>query len=220
MVTVTAIARAIINFRDVETKLGLTKSANPSFFTEWQSETPPLTDRETEALNRLSQRYLLYLEESEVSEGTLNIILLSPLLDALGLCDPPYRIRGETWVEIQTEIDSEEGKINLEGRIDALTIRDHFWLVVIEGKRSGFSVLRAVPQALAYMSARPDCNSPIFGMVTNGYDYLFVKLLGNEFALSHNFTLLSDSDCNLIRVAQILKHLVKLSSQTTNGVTQ
>ncbi|WKT81783.1 type I restriction endonuclease subunit R [Thermosynechococcus sp. PP45] len=209
MATATAIARAIINFRDLETKLGLVKSTNPNFFPEWQSETAQLSDREIEALSRLSQRYLLYLEESEVSEGTLNIILLSPLLDALGLCDPPYRIRGETWVEIQTEVDSEEGKVSLEGRIDALTIRDNFWLVVIEGKRSGFSVLRAVPQALAYMSACPDRNLPIFGLVTNGYDYLFVKLIGNEFALSHNFTLLSDSDRNLIRVAQILKHLVQ-----------
>lgn len=214
MVTVTALAKAIINFRDLENKLGIKKSPNPHFFPEWQAETIELTDREIEALNRLSQRYLLYLEESEVSEGTLNIILLSPLLDALGLCDPPYRIRGETWVEIQTEIDSEEGKINLEGRIDALTIRDNFWLVVIEGKRSGFSVLRAVPQAIAYMSASPNRN-PIFGLVTNGYDYLFIKLLGNEFALSHNLTLLSDSERNLIRVAQILKHLV-----ITNGKSQ
>lgn len=205
---VTAIAKAIISFRDLETKLGLTKSTRPHFFPEWQSETPPLTSSEIEALNRLCQRYLLYLEESEVSEGTLNIILLSLLLDRLGLCDPPYRIRGETWIEIQMDIDSEEGKINLEGRIDALTIRESFWLVVIEGKRSDFSVLRAVPQALAYMSASPNRNLPIFGLVTNGYDYLFVKLLGNEFALSHNFTLLSDSDRNLIRVAQILKYLV------------
>lgn len=210
MVIVKAVARAILNFRDLETKLGLIKSKNHNFFPEWQSQNLQLNDKEIQALNRLSQRYLLYLEESEVSEGTLNIILLSPLLDALGLCDPPYRIRGETWVEIQTEIDTEEGKATLEGRIDALTIRDNFWLVVIEGKHSGFSVLRAVPQALAYMSATTTRNIPIFGLVTNGYDYLFVKLLGNEFALSDNFTLLSDSNRNLTRVAEILKYLVNL----------
>ncbi len=73
------------------------------------------------------------------------------MLDALGLCDPPYRIRGETWVEVQTQVDTEDGRITLEGRIDALTVQDDFWLVVIEGKRGGFSVLRAVLQAIAYM---------------------------------------------------------------------
>lgn len=90
----------------------------------------------------------------------------------LGLCDPPYRIRGETWVEVQTQVDAEAGQITLEGRIDALTLQDDFWLVVIEGKRGGFSVLPAVPQAIAYMAATPHPSCPRFGLVTNGYDYL------------------------------------------------
>ncbi len=57
------------------------------------------------------------------------------------------------------------------------------------------------------MVANPHRDRPLFGLVTNGYDYLFVKLAGNEFALSHNFTLLSDTNGNLLRVAQVLKHL-------------
>jgi hypothetical protein len=64
------------------------------------------------------------------------------------------------------------------------------------------------------MAGSPQPNVPIFGLVTNGYDYLFVKLAklqGEDqgaFAVSHNFTLLSDPANNLLRVAQILKHLV------------
>ena len=211
MVPVTAITKAILSFRDVQDQLGLHRTDQPDFFPEWQVFGPDLTNLEILALNRLSQRYLAYLEEGEVSEGTLNIILLSPLLDVLGLCDPPYRIRGETWVEVQTQVDTEAGQITLEGRIDALTLQDDFWLVVIEGKRGGFSVLRAIPQAIAYMAASPHRDRPLFGLVTNGYDYLFVKLAGGEFALSHNFTLLSDVDHNLLRVAQVLKYLVSLS---------
>jgi hypothetical protein len=169
-------------------------------------------DRETATLNRLADRYLHYLEAGEVSEGTLNIILLSPLLDALGLCDPPYRIRGERWVSVQAFVDGEAGRIELEGRIDALTIQDEFWLVVIEGKRGGFNVLRAVPQAIASMSATPHPDRPVFGLVSNGYDYLFMKKHHQEFALSHNFSLLSDADRNLLKVGQILKHLVRISA--------
>lgn len=221
MVPVTAITKAILNFRDIQDKLGLHRTDNPEFFPEWRNPLPPPTDQEILALNRLAQRYLAYLEEGEVSKGTLNIILLSPLLDALGLCDPPYRIRGETWVEVQTQVDTEEGRITLEGRIDALTLQDDFWLVVIEGKRGEFSVLRAVPQAIAYMAATPHPSRPMFGLVANGYDYLFVKLEGSEFALSHNFTLLSDADSNLLRVAQVLKSLVSVSlERSDNGRTQ
>ncbi len=214
----TAIAKAILHFRDLQEKLGLHRTDNPEFFSEWREPLPPLTDQEISALNRLAQRYLAYLEEGEVSEGTLNIILLSPLLDALGLCDPPYRIRGETWVEVQTQVDTEEGRITLEGRIDALTLQDDFWLVVIEGKRGGFSVLRAVPQAIAYMAATSYPGCPLFGLVTNGDDYLFVKLEGSKFALSHNFTLLADADSNLLRVARVLKRLVSVSvDRSDNG---
>jgi hypothetical protein len=213
----TAIARAILSFRDVEAKLNLRRSADPDLFFEWAESLPELSAPEKTALERLSTRYLRYLEAGEVNEGTLNIILLSPLLDALGLCDPPYHIRGEAWVEVQTALDAEAGVVTLEGRIDALTLQDQFWLVIIEGKRGGFNVLQAVPQTLAYMSANP-LEQPGFGLVTNGYDYLFVKLVKGdrrEFALSHNFTLLSDQHSNLLQVARVLKHLVKIAGINT-----
>jgi hypothetical protein len=211
MAPITAIAKALLSFRDVGTKLTVRRSADRRFFVEWEESLLELTDSEKVSLDRLTSRYLRYLEEGEVNEGTLNIILLSPLLDALGFCDPPYRIRGEAWVDVQTTTDAEEGIVTLEGRIDALTLRDRFWLVIIEGKRGGFNVLQAVPQALAYMTATPHPEHPVFGLVTNGYDYLFVKLAREnqrEFALSHNFTLLSDERSNLFRVAQVLKRLV------------
>jgi len=221
MAQVTAIAKAILNLRDVEAKLNLRRSADLHFFFEWQGTLPELTPSEKKSLERLATRYLHYLEEGEVNEGTLNIILLSPLLDALGLCDPPYRIRGEAWVEVQTAVDTEEGAITLEGRIDALTLQEQFWLVIIEGKRGGFNVLQAVPQTLAYMAATPHPERPVFGLVTNGYDYLFTKLVRQErreFALSHNFTLLSDEQRNLLQVARVLKHLVGIAgSAIENG---
>lgn len=155
-----------------------------------------------------------YLNEGEVNEGTLNIILLSPLLNALGLCDPPFRIRGEAWVEVQTTMDAEEGVVTLEGRIDALTLQEQFWLIIIEGKRGGFNVVQAVPQTLTDMSATPHPERPVFGLVTNGYDYLFVKLMRQErreYALSNNFTLLSDEQNNLFQVVRALKHLVSVA---------
>lgn len=221
MAQTTAITKAILSFRDLEAKLNLRRSTDPHLFFEWEQALPELSVAEKASLERLSTRYLSYLETGEVNEGTLNIILLSPLLDALGLCDPPYRIRGEAWVEVQTAVDAEAGVTTLEGRIDALTLQEEFWLVIMEGKRGGFNVLQAVPQTLAYMAASPHPEKPVFGLVTNGYDYLFVKLIRQnrrEFALSHNFTLLSDERSNLFQVARILKHLVGVASaERSNG---
>lgn len=104
-------------------------------------------------------------------------------------------------------MDGEEGVTILTGRIDALTLQENIWLVVIEGKRGGFNVLQAVPQTLAYMLSNPNSGHPGFGLVTNGYDYLFVKATQSperRYALSENITLLSGEDHNLKQVGRIL----------------
>ena len=213
MPTTLAVTQAIKTLRDAQERFNLRK-AEAEFFSEWQAPLPALSTSEQSELEHLKNRYLYYLEEGEISEGTANIIMVSPLLNALGLCDPPYRIRGEQWTRLNLETDTEAGPIVIEGRMDALVVQDNFWLVVVEGKRGGFNVLQAIPQALAYMMAKPISSDPVFGLVTNGYDYLFIKLHRgetNRYALSYNFTLLSDDSNNLLRVAQILKRLVGIS---------
>ena len=214
MAIATAVTKAILSYRDVEAQFGLQRSPGPNFFPEWQGSLPELTVSEAQTLERLQQRYLRYLEAGEVSEGTLNLIMLAPLLDGLGLCDPPYSVKGETWVRVQTETEDESGRLVLEGRIDALTILGRLWLTVIEGKRGGFNVIQAVPQLLTYMMGSPRSERPVFGVATNGYDFLFVKLVREperRYGLSHNFTLLSDEQHDLRQVRRVLKQLVQLS---------
>ena len=211
MVTTIAVTQAVRTLREAHERFDLHK-ANDSFFTEWRGALPDLTNLEQEALAHLKERYLYYLEDGEISEGTANFIMLSPLLNVLGLCDPPYRITGEQWTRLSLETETDRGPMVIEGRMDALVLQDSFWLVVVEGKRGGFNVLQAIPQTLAYMMASPAQSQPVFGLATNGYDYLFLKLQQgkvNQYALSNNFTLLSDENNNLLRVAQIIKRLVR-----------
>ncbi|NJM58572.1 MAG: type I restriction endonuclease subunit R [Synechococcales cyanobacterium RU_4_20] len=212
MAVATAVTKAILSYRDVEAQFDLERSSDPAFFPEWQSAAlPQLLAAESHTLNRLQQRYLRYLEAGEVSEGTLNLIMLAPLLDGLGLCDPPYSVKGETWVRVQTETEDESGRLVLEGRIDALTILDRLWLAVIEVKRGGFNVIQAVPQLLTYMMGTPrgetpEDGRPVFGLATNGYDFLFVKLVREperRYGISHNFTLLSDEQHDLRQVGRV-----------------
>lgn len=200
----TAVSKAITNLNEAQRKLNLAPAADPSFFPEWQADLPSLTDAEREACDRLKNRYLYYAADGTISEGTIHYMMLSPLLELLHLYDPPYKVRSEKPVSIQLDT----ADLTLEGRIDALVLQDQLWIVLIEAKQYGFSVLQALPQALAYMAAAPEGDRPIFGLITTGEDYLFVKLQARQYAPSYKFTLLSDEQHNLLRVVQVLKRIL------------
>lgn len=88
-------------------------------------------------------------------------------------------------------------------------IQEQFWLLVSESKRSSFSLLEAVPQALVYMLANPNQDKPTFELVTNGSDFIFLKLAkGNQpkYAISDQFTLLK-RESELYQVLSGLKNL-------------
>ncbi|WP_230966614.1 hypothetical protein [Nostoc commune] len=134
----------------------------------------------------------------------------SPLLNLAGFYDEPFYLRGEESIEISAE---DEGEI-IRGRIDVLVIQEQFWLLVIESKRSSFSLLEAVPQALVYMLANPNQDKPTFGLVTNGSDFIFIKLTKQnipKYALSDEFTMLKRKS-ELYQVLSVLKNLSQILS--------
>lgn len=211
------ITKAITNLTEAHAKLGISPSSDANFFTEWKESLPTLTDAEKAKLELLKRRYLYYADSGAITEGTVNLILLSPLLETLGFFDPPYQIRSEKYVRFEIE----DGDTLLEGLIDALVIRDSLWLIVIESKRYGFSVRQAIPQTLAYMVGAN--TYPVFALITTGEDYLFVKCdriatppeyggLHDSvyYALSDKFTLSTAEGNQLYTVARILKQLVSV----------
>jgi predicted type IV restriction endonuclease len=197
------ITRAITNLNEAHTKLGVLPSQDANFFTEWQGTLVPLTDAEQVRLDHLKQRYFYYADSGAITEGTVNLILLSPLLETLGFIDPPCQVRSEKYIRFEIE----DGDTLLDGLIDALVIKDRLWLIVIESKRYGFSVRQAIAQTLAYMVSAP--SPQVFGLITTGEDYLFVKLdrFSGQYALSDKFTLSTVNGNELYQVAQILKQL-------------
>ncbi len=198
------ITKAITNLTEAHTKLGVSPSLDTNFFTEWKEPLPILSDAEKAKLELLKQRYLYYADSGAITEGTVNLILLSPLLETLGFFDPPYQVRSEKYIRFEIE----DGDTQLEGLIDALVIRDSLWLIVIESKRYGFSVRQAIPQTLAYMVGAN--TFPVFALITTGEDYLFIKCDRDSahYALSDKFTLSTAVGNQLYTVAQILKQLV------------
>lgn len=209
MVQTVGITKAIINLNQAHDKFNLTQTDDPQFFTEWIEDLLELSDSEKEALNHLKKHYLYYAADGEITEGTIDRIIVSPLLNLIGLFDSPFKIRGEKFVRV--EIDN--GDTVLEGLIDAVVVQNQFWVVVIEEKRYNVNVLQALPQALAYMMANPNPERPVFGVVTTGDDYIFIKLNQQscKYALSDKFTAIShDENNNLYRVLRVMKRIIAL----------
>lgn len=212
MVQTVGITKAITNLNEAHDKFNLSQTADTQFFTEWFEDLPEITDSEKEFLNRLKNRYLYYAADGEITEGTIDRIMVSPLLDLIGLFDLPFKIRGERFVKV--EIDN--GDTVLEGFIDAVVVQNQFWVVVIEEKRFNVNVLQALPQTLAYMMANPNSEMPGFGMITTGDDYIFIKLNQQvrQYALSNKFTAISrDENNNLFRVLRVIKRITGLLVQ-------
>ncbi len=198
------IAARKIKLHDLKTRFGLQQVQEEAFFPEWLNDLPELTGAERQILDRIKRNYL-YLLEYPVMESIVKMVVLSPLLDLAGFYEPPFRVDGETNIQVSAE---DEGEV-IQGCIDVLVIQGQLWVTVIEAKNSEFSITKAIPQALAYMLAAPNAEKPAFGVVLNGSEFLFLKLVRGEvpqYSMSDLFSLLNRGN-NLYHVLRVLKRL-------------
>ena len=192
----------------MKTKLNLQQTNERQFFREWQDNLPEVSESEKQLLERIKTNFLNLIEYPPMLENAVKMVVLSPLLDLAGFYQRPLRISTEKQVEI---ISEDEGTI-IQGKIDVLVLQEQLWILVIEAKTQ-FSLEPGIPQALAYMLNNPHPEKPIFGLVTNGSNFIFIKLIKQErslYALSDEFTLRRAND--LYIVLSILKQLGKLVS--------
>lgn len=208
MTNILAITEGITTFRQVEEKLGLTLSNDQSFFTEWMDEQPSgLTEIEQARLDQIRSNYLYQISDGILLEETIKMVVLSPVLEIAGFYQAPYKFRAEVPVTIEALGDHDE---ILRGRIDALVLQDKLWIVLIESKQTTFDLELAIPQALAYMAANSQPERVLYGMVTNGSSYLFVKTLGKQYGISDLFSTRFQYRNTLCEVLKTLKHLGRL----------
>lgn len=207
MTSVLTIADRIKTLGQVEERLGIHLSQDRSFFREWLDDLPELSDREGERLDQVRRNYLYQSTDGILLEETIKMVILSPLLELAGFYQAPYKFQAEVSVEVEALGDADE---ILRGRIDALVLQNQLWVVLIEAKKTTFELELALPQTLAYMGANPDTTSTLFGMITNGSSYWFVKLLNGQYGVSDLFATRSQHRNNLCEVLKILKHLGRL----------
>ncbi|MGI8503604.1 MAG: type I restriction endonuclease [Hassallia sp.] len=174
MVQKTAITDIFKSLAEVESRFHLRRTEDEQFFTEWYDNLAQITDEEKASLDVIRRRYLYHLADGNLTEGTVTLLIGSPILEKAEFYDYPYKMRGEASIEIVFDADEEEE--TLKGRIDILVLQNQFWVILLESKRTTISVMSALPQTLAYMMANPQPDKPIFGMMTNGDGIVFVKL--------------------------------------------
>ncbi|NJP12078.1 MAG: type I restriction endonuclease subunit R [Leptolyngbyaceae cyanobacterium RU_5_1] len=209
MTSTLPISKTILTIADLKNRFALHPNADPEFFPDWSRNLPELTPSEVEVLDRLQQRFSIHREHGTISEGAVDKLLVSPLLDLAGFYEPDFRVRTEKSVQYPLEGDEEM----LRGRIDTLIVQDQFWVLVVEAKRT-IMVSLAVPQALAYMMCNLNPARSVYGMVSNGDEFIFLKvnaLPQPEYGSSQLYSLFFPlNNQNLHEVFQVLKQVKDL----------
>ncbi|MBC6430022.1 restriction endonuclease subunit R [Nostoc sp. HG1] len=191
-------------------EFGLQLADDENFFSEWRHDLPELNDLEKQSLNEVKAEYL-HLSKYPILEPVVKMVVLSPLLRLAGFYQPPFYIASEQEVKISSE---DEGTI-IRGCIDILVLHPPFWVLVIEAKRAEYSLVPAIPQALAYMLADATSAKPVFGFITNGREFQFIKLTKQgtpRYALSYTLSLNRGDDLHtVVKVLKRLAHLIRNS---------
>ena len=198
-----------ITLRELITLYGLQLVEDDQFFREWQDNLPELIDLEKQLLDQIKTGYINLRNYPPLLENTVNIAVLSPLLFIGKFYLPPFHIKLKKSVEIATE---DAGTL-IKGRIDFLLLNEQFWVTVIESKQVAYSVEAGLDQILAYMLATPHPEKPVFGMITSGGSFMFLKLVKGEtpqYSTSDIFDIRNRGN-ELYSVLSILKRLSQLS---------
>lgn len=201
------IAAERLTLYELEHHFGLQHTADPRFFPEWQGDLPALTPQDEQRLAHLRAVYA-NLSRRAVLESTIQMAIVAPLLDLAGFFLPPFYVTTEEAVQITAR----DNGLVVRGRLDVLVLQEQFWVLVIEAKRAEFSLKVGIPQVLAYMLAAPQPERPLYGMVTNGSHFVFLKLRQQEqpqYARSQEWLLERDQDLEMVlRILQRLAGLI------------
>jgi Type I restriction enzyme R protein N terminus (HSDR_N) len=197
-----------LTLRDVKTKFNFQLAEDEQFFREWIDDLPEITDEEKRYLDKIKVGYINSAEYPMI-EDTVKMVVLAPLLFLADFFLTPFHIESEKSVELLTV---DEG-ILVRGSIDILLLIESFWVVAIEAKRAQYSLEAGLPQLLFYMLSNPNPDRPTFGMLTNGSNFRFIKLVKQDtpqYALSYEFVI--DRAQDFYEVFRIFKRIAAVVS--------
>lgn len=208
---------ADVTLHDLSTTFGLQPTEEAAFFPEWRADVPAISEPEKHQLDRIRTGYLHLMSRASLLEDAVKMVVLSPLLSLADFFLPPFDIRSE----VATQLSIEDDTMTIEGKIDVLVLQDRLWIMLIEAKRAAVSIEVGLPQLLTYMLASPNPTQPVYGLLTNGGSFVFIKLVQAtntaHYALSRIFEMRNPGN-ELYLVLAMLKHLTRALLQPQPGV--
>jgi len=201
-----------ITLPQLSERFGLERTEDEQFFREWQDDLPELSDFEKQVLDEVKGDFL-HLSQYPMLEPIVKMVVLSPLLDLANFYLPPFHITSEKPVEILAE----DEEVIVKGQLDVLALFGQFWVMVIESKQAAFSLEAGRAQILAYMLGNPHPDKPTFGLITNGANFKFIKLVKRQnaqYSFSRMFDIFNPGTNDLYKILSILKRLSQEAMNT------
>ncbi len=169
-----------LSFNDVSRLLNLEEKLDEVSFADLLT-LEPITDSEQQEITQICNDFRPYVRGKKVSEGQVKLLTVFPLLRLAGFYHHPIQINVEEGID-NIVVENEETTIT--GRFDIVAVNRNipttnnvpFWILVIESKELGVDVLQGLPQLLAYAYNSLEHQSSVWGMVTNGLQFLFVLI--------------------------------------------
>ncbi|NEO86940.1 MAG: restriction endonuclease subunit R [Spirulina sp. SIO3F2] len=200
-----------LTLKDLREQFGLQWVQDPTFFSEWHGPFPELTSAERSLLDQTRAGFFDLLDYPPLLEDVVRMSVLDPLLFVGGFFLAPFQVRSEPTVTLQAEADG----LLFQGKIDALILKEQLWVLIIEAKRATFSTEAGLPQLLTYMLVAPQTSTPLYGVITTGNEFVFVKLLRQAqqpcYRISKGLRLRDPGVNPLYEVLQIFRHLSQLA---------
>ncbi len=205
-----------LTLNDVHHLLKLQEQLNNDSFTTWLS-LEPVTEEEQQEIAQIRNDFRHYILTGKVYEGLVKALTTFPLLRLTGFYRYPIQISIEEYI---TDINISDEDTIITGRFEILAINKatattdlSFWILVIEAKNSAIEVRQGLPELLTYAFKSLEQQASVWGLVTNGLQYLFVHLRqGNPptYQLMPELHLM-DSERS-IQLLQVLKAICKLQN--------
>ena len=200
-----------VTLEDLRSHFGLQLTTSYQFFTEWMDVHLEIADPEKQRLDRVKENFSYLSQSPPMVEDAVKMVVLSPLLDLAGFYATPFRMRAE----VSIDVTAQDEDVMIRGQIDGLVLLGQLWVLAIESKNMGIGLSTGIPQALSYMLADPISDRPIFGLVTTGSEFVFLKLVQKPtpmYTTSRVFSMFSPTN-ELYDVLRILKALGGLVSR-------
>lgn len=147
----------------------------------------------------------------------MKMAVLAPLLYLADFFLPPFSLQSE----VATPFSIADEDVTIEGKIDILVLHEQLWVLLIDAKRAAASIEVGLPQLLSSLLTSPDTTRPVYGMITTGGCFVFLKLLRGSgdasYALSRIFEMRNPGN-DLYTVLAVLKRLQHLVLQTQPGI--